>query len=114
MCTRGDPLMDLGYLLNYWAEPGDPAAWIAAAAMPSWRSRAFPAGTEAIALYAARTGFDVDDADWYRVFAVFKLAVILQQIYIRFLRGQTTDARFADFGVRVDALLRKASALAGI
>lgn len=113
MCTRGDPLMDLGYLLNYWAEPGDPAAWTAAAAMPTAQP-GFPNRAEAIALYAARTGFDVDDLTWYRVFAMFKLAVILQQIYIRFLRGQTTDPRFADFGVRADALLRKAAMTAGL
>ena len=112
MCTRGDPLMDLGYLLNYWAEQGDPAEWIAAASMPSWQP-GFPSRDEAIALYVARTGFDIGALDWYRVFAVFKLAVILQQIFIRYVRGQTTDARFANFGERVDVLLRKAQAIAG-
>ena len=111
MCTRGDPLMDLGYLLNYWAEKDDKAEWIAAASMPTWHD-GFPTRDEAIAIYAARTGFDVGALGWYRVFAVFKLAVILQQIFIRYLRGQTTDARFADFGGRIDVLLRKAEALA--
>ena len=113
MCTRGDPLVDLGYLLNYWAEPGDPAAWTQAAAMPTDQP-GFPNRAEAIALYAERTGFNVGNVTWYRVFAMFKLAVILQQIYIRFLRGQTTDPRFADFGARTDTLLHKAEATAGL
>ena len=110
MCTRGDPLLDLGYLLNYWANPGDPPPWIAAAAMPTWRP-GFPSRAEAISRYAARTGRDVSGIVWYQVFTVFKLAVIIQQIYIRYLRGQTTDPRFAPFGGRVAALLDKAEVL---
>lgn len=112
MCTRGDPLMDLGYLLNYWSEPGDPQAWITASAMPTWQP-GFASRAEAIARYAERTGFDVSPLPWHRAFAAFKLAVILQQIYIRYRRGQTTDARFAPFGSRVDVLLRKAETLSG-
>ena len=37
MCTQGDPLADLGYVLNYWVEPGDPPEWREIAAMPTWR-----------------------------------------------------------------------------
>ena len=51
--------------------------------------------------------------DWYHVFGVFKIAVVLQQTYIRFLRGQTQDQRFAVFGTRVAALIDKAATLAG-
>jgi aminoglycoside phosphotransferase (APT) family kinase protein len=110
MCTRGDPLMDLGYLLNYWSEPDDPPEWISASAMPTWHP-GFPRRTEAIALYAEQTGFDVDQLRWYRAFATFKLAVILQQIYIRYVRGQTTDPRFANFADRITILLGKSEAL---
>ena len=113
MCTRGDPLLDLGYLLNYWAEPGDDPAWIAAAAMPFWNP-GFPSRAQAIARYAERTGFDVSRVRWYTVFAAFKLAVIIEQIFVRYLRGQTSDPRFAVFGGRVDALLRKAETMADI
>ncbi len=113
MCTRGDPLLDLGYLLNYWAEPGDDPAWLRAAAMPFWHP-GFPSRAEAVQRYAARTGFDVSGVRWYLVFATFKLAVIIQQIFIRYLRGQTTDERFADLGSRVQALVEKAVVIAGI
>ncbi len=111
MCTRGDPLMDLGYLLNYWAEAGDPLPWRAAAAMPTWRE-GFPTREEAAARYAEATGFAVHDLLWYRIFGAFKIAVVLQQIHIRYLRGQTRDERFADMGERVETLIGKGLALA--
>src|SRR4051812_5808736 len=58
MCTQGDPLADLGYVLNYWVESADPHEWREIAAMPTWRD-GFPSRAEAIARYAARTGFEV-------------------------------------------------------
>ena len=110
MCTRGDPLMDLGYLLNYWVEANDPGDWRAAAAMPTWRD-GFPSREEAAARYAEATGFALHDLLWYRVFGAFKIAVILQQIHIRWQRGQTRDQRFADMGGRVATLIGKGLAL---
>ncbi len=111
MCTRGDPLMDLGYLLNFWVEAGDDPAWFEAAAMPTWHP-GFPTRSQAIERYGERTGFDLDSVRWYQVFGAFKLAVVLQQIYIRFLRGQTQDRRFAEFDRRVAALADKSAVLA--
>jgi aminoglycoside phosphotransferase (APT) family kinase protein len=105
--------MDLGYLLTFWGEAGDPEAWIAAASMPTWRE-GFPTRAEAIARYAESTGFDLGAIQWYHVFGTFKIAVVLQQIYIRFVRGQTQDQRFAPFGARVAALIDKAAVLAGL
>ena len=110
MCTQGDPLADLGYVLNYWVEPGDPPEWREIAAMPTWRD-GFPSRAEAIARYAARTGFDVGAIGWHQVFAAFKLAVIIQQIYIRFVRGQTQDQRFRHYYRRVLGLADKANGL---
>ena len=111
MCTQGDPLADLGYLLNYWVEPGDPPEWREIAAMPTWRP-GFPSRADAIARYAARTGSDVGAIGWHQVFAAFKLAVIIQQIYIRFVRGQTQDQRFRHYHRRVLGLAEKARFLA--
>jgi aminoglycoside phosphotransferase (APT) family kinase protein len=113
MCTQGDPLADLGYVLNYWVEPGDNPEWREIAAMPTWRD-GFPSRAEAIDRYAARTGFDVAAIGWHQVFAAFKLAVIIQQIYIRFVRGQTQDQRFRLYWRRVLGLTAKARVLAGI
>ena len=110
MCTQGDPLADLGYVLNYWVEPGDPPEWREIAAMPTWRP-GFPTRGEAIERYAGRTGFDVAAIGWHQVFAAFKLAVIIQQIYIRFVRGQTQDQRFRYYFRRVLGLAEKAHGL---
>jgi len=112
MCTLGDPLADLGYLLNYWVEPGDDPAWREIAAMPTWRP-GFPSRRQAIERYAARTGIDVGAIGWHQVFAAFKLAVIIQQIYIRYVRGQTQDQRFRFYWRRVLGLAEKARGLAG-
>ena len=112
MCTRGDPLADLGTLLNYWNERDDPDGWRTATSMPSDRP-GFPGRRAACERYLARTGFDGAALTWYWCFATFRTAVILQQIYIRWLRGETADARFASFGARVRALADKAEAIAG-
>ncbi len=109
MCTLGDPLMDLGYMLALWPEAGDPAAF-RVGAMPTWRA-GFPTRTEAIARYAERTGFDVTHARWYHVFNVFRFAGILQQIYKRYVLGQTHDERFRDFGDAVNGLIAVAGRL---
>ena len=61
--------------------------------------------------YAARTGRDVSNVRYYEVFALFKIAVVIQQIYYRFVVGQTDDPRFATFGDRVTYLARHACAL---
>jgi len=113
MCTQGDPLADLGYLLNYWVEPSDDPAWREIAAMPTWRE-GFPSRADAIQRYAAHTGFEVAAIGWHQVFAAFKLAVIIQQIYIRYVRGQTQDQRFRYYYRRVLGLADKAGHLAGL
>jgi aminoglycoside phosphotransferase (APT) family kinase protein len=112
MCTRGDPLLDLANLLNYWAEATDSDLHRQAAWMPTDRP-GFPTRAEIAESYGERTGFDISRLTWYEVFGAFKVAVIIQQIYIRYLRGQTQDTRFANMGERVRALIEKAKGLAG-
>ena len=112
MCTLGDPLMDLGYLLNAWVHADDDPAWRGMTTMPSYEP-GFPTRQEAVERYARRTGCDVSRVHWYYIFGVFKLIVILQQIYIRFLRGQTRDERFAPLGARVQKLGDKGMTLLG-
>lgn len=104
MCTRGEALMDLGELLALWVQQDEsPAARLGR--MPTWHE-GFPTRREAAERYARESGTDVSDLRWYVVFNVFRYAVILQQIYLRYSRGQTHDERFADFGARVNALVQ--------
>ena len=62
--------------------------------------------------YAYSSGRDLSYIHWYMVFGYFKLAVILQQIYVRWKKGQTQDERFADFDRRVWTLILHANDLA--
>ncbi len=110
MCTRGDPLMDLGYLLNCWTDPGDDPSWRGLSPTPG-SAPGLPTRRELVERYARSTRFDVERAHWYHVFGVFKLAVVLEQIHVRFRRGQTRDARFATLGERVEGLAAKGLAL---
>ena len=110
MCTRGDPLMDLGYLLNCWSDPGDDPSWRGVSPAPG-SAPGLPARRELVERYARATGFDVGPAQWYHVFGVFKLAVVLEQIHVRFQRGQTRDVRFGALGARVAGLAAKGLAL---
>ena len=57
------------------------------------------------------TGFDVGDADWYEAFACWKTAVVLQQLYTRYVRGESTDERMATRGEKVGAEARRAMAI---
>ncbi len=63
-------------------------------------------------LYAQKSGRDLSSMHFYLTFAYFKLGVIIQQIYVRWKRGQTQDERFAVFGERVQQLMLYAAQLA--
>jgi len=107
MATVGDPLVDLGLILCYWSQPSDPGgAKASLTSDPGWFTR-----DELIGRYAERTGRDVSLINYYEVFALFKLAVVLQQIYVRFHRGQTQDERFRHFDKRVHNLIQQAVVL---
>ena len=92
MATVGDPLMDLGTTLGYWAEENDRPAlkpfnltWL-----PGNLNR-----EEVAQRYAERSGANLDDLLFYYVFGCFKIGVIVQQIYSRYRKGLTQDPRFA-------------------
>ena len=113
MCTSGDALVDLGYLLNQWAETDDDPRWIEASSMPT-AEPGYPARATAIQRYAERTGFDVERIDWYFALATMKFSVVIQQIFIRYRRGQTRDERFARYDERVREGIEKACRIAGL
>jgi aminoglycoside phosphotransferase (APT) family kinase protein len=107
MATVGDPLVDLGLILCYWRQPSDPGGTKASlTSQPGWYTR-----EQLIRHYAEKTGRDLSPINYYEVFALFKLAVVLQQIYVRFHRGQTQDERFRHFDKRVHNLIQQAAAL---
>ena len=94
MSAIGDPLVDVGIFLCY-----------------SVHVDGIFTRNEILDRYAAHTNQSLDNIALYEVFAVFKLAVVIQQIYARYVRGQTDDPRFANMGEQVAMLARKATAM---
>jgi aminoglycoside phosphotransferase (APT) family kinase protein len=113
MCTVGDPLVDVGLFLSYWTMKGaeDEAdrnsSLRAVTNGPGWMTRA-----ELIERYEAGSGRDLSRIVFYETFARFKVAVVIQQIYFRYVQGQTRDERFRNFDALVKELSREALTLA--
>jgi len=107
MATLGHPLMDLGSSLAYWVESDDPApirelGWWPTVEAGMWSRR------EVARRYFEARGQAPVPLGFYFVFGFFKLAVIIQQIYARYRRGATTDARFAQMNRMVAVLATRA------
>ncbi len=110
MCTRGDPLVDLGTVLAMWFDPGElPAGLVGMPSAVPHHQGGFMTRSQAIERYARMSGRDLTGLAWYQVFGAFKMAVILQQIFIRWHRGQTLDDRFAGMGRGAEVLLEVAA-----
>jgi aminoglycoside phosphotransferase (APT) family kinase protein len=107
MATLGDPLMDIGNILAYRVEPGDPEEMDIIRFMPREIESAVSRAALA-ARYAERSGLPFDDILYYYCFGLFRLAAIDQQIYYRYYHGQTQDERFAAMITKVRVLERAA------
>lgn len=112
LSTVGDPLMDLGTSLGYWVEESDPEPLKAFAFGPTFLPGSF-SRQRVVEEYARASGRDVSGMLFYYVFALFKIAVIAQQIYKRYVLGLTRDERFAALGMGVQLLSRAAVEAAG-
>lgn len=115
MATLGDPLMDLAGSMAYWVEAGDDEGWQLMRRVPT-HLPGMLTRDEIVARYCERMGFSVTPEQWrfYEVFGLFRLAVIAQQIYYRYVAGQTTNEVYGLFGdavrmvgTRVDGLLSR-------
>ncbi|HEX9855002.1 MAG TPA: phosphotransferase family protein [Acidimicrobiia bacterium] len=95
MATLGDPLVDLATLVGYWADASDPTYLVFAERAVTLTP--YMTKDEVVARYAAAAGFRLDDFEYYLGLAYFRIAVIIEQIFARYARGQTTDARFARY-----------------
>jgi aminoglycoside phosphotransferase (APT) family kinase protein len=104
MCTIGDPLTDLGSALAYWVDASDPPEILETRWGPTTCSGSLTR-RELVQRYSQKTGRDVSEMAFYLVFARFKIAVIVQQIYYRYHQGLTRDGRFATMPERIKHLL---------
>ena len=94
MCTLGDPLMDLGTSLAYWSTEEDSDMIKQGLPTPT-TMKGNPTRLEIVEMYANKSGRSINNLVFYYVYGLFKLAVIVQQIYYRYHKGLTTDPRFA-------------------
>jgi aminoglycoside phosphotransferase (APT) family kinase protein len=113
MSTIGDPLADLGYLLSFWREPGDPPDPVPIEQVELTRLPGFLGREDLVRRYEERSGRRVGDLTWYEVLATWKLAILLEGSYARHLAGVTDDPFFSQLEEGVPALGRRALEVAG-
>jgi aminoglycoside phosphotransferase (APT) family kinase protein len=107
ICTLGDPLADLGYVLATWTQSTDPVAGTPGA--PSL-APGFPSREEILERYANRSGRDLSKIDYYVAFSLWKSACIIEGVYARYLGGALgkTDVNLDQFKTRIDAFAQLA------
>lgn len=108
MSTLGDPLADLGWMISFWREPGDPPEDLFKGSTGITEAPGFKRRAELIERYASKTRRAVEDLDWYQVLAIWKLAILLEGSYARHLAGMTDDPFFAKMEEGVPALAQRA------
>jgi aminoglycoside phosphotransferase (APT) family kinase protein len=112
LATIGDPLMDLGGALAYWVQADDSGEFGLTRLQPT-HLPGMPTRAEVVAYYCERTGRSTDNWPFYEVFGLFRLAVIVQQIYYRYYHGQTTNPAFQHFALAVGWLQDQARKVMG-
>lgn len=109
MATVGDPRADLGYLLSFWAEPDEEVAM----AGLSMVHDGFPRRDEVVGLWEQATGRRAGDPRWFVALAVWKLAILLEANYHRWLAGLSDDPFYARLDTGVPALLARSREICG-
>lgn len=113
LCTLGDPVADLGTLMTYWIEPGDPTGWALSGRDAPTRQEGFPTRAEMAEEYARLTGDPLDGLPFFEAQGCWKLAIIAQGVAKRF-RDTPENANIdpAVFDAAVDALTERAEGIA--
>ena len=110
MATLGDPLMDLGNSLAYWVQADDDPIFQLMRRQPT-NAPGMMTRDEVVAYYGEKTGWKVENFDFYLVYGLFRLAGIVQQIWYRYFHQQTTNPAFAQFGTMVNYLEKRCQKL---
>ena len=107
MCTTGDPFMDLGTSLAYWINKDDPD-YMLEINLNITSNENNPKRGEILEMYSNRFSVQIENIVFYFVFGLFKIAVIVQQIYFRYKKGLTRDIRFKHLDLVVLSYARMA------
>jgi aminoglycoside phosphotransferase (APT) family kinase protein len=108
MATCGDPLIDVGTLLNYWPDPSDTLE-DRPLILDGMSTLGLPSRAEILTTYHETTGLDVSGIRWYEGFACFKAAVVLRQLARRYEVGESADPRMVERGRGVEPMARRAA-----
>jgi len=109
LCTLGDPLADVGYLMNDWAEPGEARPTASGTGVSATSCGGFPTRRTLLERYEERTGRSTAMVDYYRAFQYWRLAAIVEGVLSRYKQGvMGADADLSAFQSQVDALARAA------
>ena len=108
MSAVGDPLVDLGWLLGLWVDPGEEASFFGGANVALTGHGPVPTRADLADRYAAATGRDLSNLAFYCVLGLFKLACVMEGSYARFTAGTSDDAMFAFLEAGVPGLARRA------
>ncbi|MFC7157037.1 phosphotransferase family protein [Halomarina halobia] len=104
LSTLGDPRFDLGWLLTYWRDPGDPEAAIPEL-VPTFTDRdGYPTKGELVERYEAATGIAFENGRFYRALSVYKLAALCEMFFRRHLEGNADDPMYPKMRERVPAM----------
>ena len=104
LCTLGDPLADVGYLMNSWMAPGEPVLWRSAAS----QAGGFRTRDELLNRYATATGEDLSQIAYYQAFQSWRLAAILEGVYARYLHEAMGSAEGVDLETMAESVVRLA------
>ena len=108
MSTLGDPRADLGWMLSYWRDPGDPAPAIPQLTATFMEREGYPTRGELVDRYEARSGIEFAEERFYRALAVYKLGALGEMFFRRYLEGNSDDSMYPLMDERVPALIERA------
>ncbi|WP_423743344.1 phosphotransferase family protein (plasmid) [Haladaptatus sp. SPP-AMP-3] len=111
MATLGDPLADLGWMLSYWRDAGDPDPATPELTATFMEAADYPTRRELVERYERETGIEYDHDRFYRALAVYKLAALGEMFYRRYLEGNSDDPMYPKMEERVPDLARRAKGI---
>lgn len=112
MTTIGDPLIDLAWAMIFWPEQGNLIAIAAPDSEGGMSADYCQSPATLVQRYAEKTGRDMSAFQWYQAFAAWKLAIVLEASYVKFLKGESSNPNHEFFGFIVDQLMLRAQRFA--
>jgi aminoglycoside phosphotransferase (APT) family kinase protein len=112
MTTAGDPLIDLAWAMIFWPDEGNVMAFAAPGSPRGMAAEFCQSPEQLLRRYARRTSRALDNFQWYQAFSAWKLAIVLEGSYAKFLKGESTNLDHQFIGIVAEQLLARAQRFA--